>query len=203
MANAYAHKIQELEGERRIEKRKAKRAAERRSKALRDRRWQDARDALRVARRHRREARQLLKRIRVLRKARKRASWLARRARHNRKVLGRTGLMWLNGRAVPRWIYDDLMKAKARGWWGIVVSGVRTTKLSISLCWAMCGAPFCRGRCAGASSNHNADPPYAYPDGAVDVTDYFKLDEICDKYDDMRIQNNLPADRVHFSASGR
>lgn len=201
MADTYTRKIRELEAQRRKNLRQAKRARQRRRKALRQRRWKDARRSLGTARRNNREAQDNLKRIRTLRKARSRANRLARIARHNRRVIGKTGLMWMNGRAVPRWIYDELQKAKGYGWRGYVVSGVRTSAYSRSLCFAMCGAPKCPGRCAGVDSNHNADPPYAYPDGAVDVTDFRTLFNICERHD-LRIKNRLPNDRVHFSARG-
>lgn len=201
MADSYTKKIRELEAGRRKDLRQAKRAMSRRRKALRQGRWKDARSSLKTARRNRKEAQDKLKRIRTLRKARSRANRLARIARHNRRVIGKKGLMWMNGKAVPRWIYDELMKAKKYGWRGYVVSGVRTSAYSEQLCYGICGRPKCPGLCAGRASNHNADPPYEYPDGAVDVTDYYTLDRIS-KQHGLRIKNRLPRDRVHFSSSG-
>src|SRR5262245_25274815 len=137
----YTKAIKELEAGRRKDQRQAKRASQRRRKALRNRRWADARTALRTARKNRREARHKRRRIHTLRGARKRANRLARIARHNRRVFGKSGLTWVNGRAVPNWIAGELTRARAYGWRGYVVSGVRTSAYSERLCFAMCGAP--------------------------------------------------------------
>jgi hypothetical protein len=200
MSDTYTKRIKELEAERRKDLRQAKRASERRRKALRARKWKDARRSLKTARRNRREAQDKRQRISTLRSARKRANRLARIARHNRKVIGKQGLVWVNGKQVPTWIAEELKKARAYGWQGYVVSGYRTPAYSESLCYAMCGRPKCPGMCAGRSSNHSQG--FVFPHGAVDVTDYYRLQSISQKHG-LRIHNALPRDRVHFSNSGQ
>jgi hypothetical protein len=79
-----------------------------------------------------------------------------------------------------------------------VTSGYRTPEYSTSLCIAMCGAPSCPGRCAGASSNHSGK---VYPAGAVDVTDYTRFGQIQPQIGSP-LRNDLPIDPVHYSVSG-
>lgn len=158
------------------------------------------RRSLRIAKRAR------IRRAKIVsRRHRRRARWLLRKIRHRRKVLSlskkrRAGLVWYDGKQVAAWVADELDKAKRYGWRGYVVSGYRTPAYSEHLCYAMCGAPRCPGRCAGRSSNHSQG--YFFPRGAVDVTDYARLQDICQKYH-LRIHNALPRDRVHFSNSGQ
>lgn len=115
-------------------------------------------------------------------------------------------VMVIDGREVAGWIGDIVLKVRAAGRWvGVIVSGRRTPEYSRSLCRAMCGADFCPGRCAGTSSNHACPPTFtcAYPEGAVDVSDYvtFKNELIRLGLWD-KLKNDLPIDPVHFSASG-
>lgn len=135
----------------------------------------------------------------VKRRYRRRANRLTRKIRHQRKVRRRPGLVWYDGKQVASWIADDLDKARAHGWHGVVVSGYRTPAYSESLCYRMCGRPSCPGTCAGRSSNHSQG--YIFPNGAVDVTDYYRLAEVAAQLG-LRIKNRLPRDRVHFSNSG-
>lgn len=106
-----------------------------------------------------------------------------------------------NGIAIAAWMKPWLEKSQAHGWTGYVTSGVRTPAHSVELCYAMCGASSCPGRCAGASSNHNCTAGCPYPTGAVDVTDYYNFERI--QYEiGSPLRNHLPADPVHFSVSG-
>ena len=96
-----------------------------------------------------------------------------------------------------------LEKSRKAGWGGTVVSGVRTPEYSEQLCYAMCGAPSCAGRCAGRASNHNMEPGQGYPAGALDVSDYAAFEAI-QKRIGSPLKNELDArDPVHFSVSGR
>jgi hypothetical protein len=104
------------------------------------------------------------------------------------------------GRKVCGWITEEIDKVWAAGWRGVVVSGVRTPAESIGLCEAMCGAPSCAGRCAGATSNHNATTCEKYQ-GAIDVTDYYNFAYYARKAGSV-LKNDLPIDRVHFSYTG-
>lgn len=103
-------------------------------------------------------------------------------------------------RPVCGWFVPILDQAREKGWRGIVVSGVRTPSESVGLCRAMCGSDSCPGRCAGASSNHNATT-CARPQGAIDVSDYYNFAAIMRQMGEP-LKNRLPIDRVHFSASG-
>jgi hypothetical protein len=110
-----------------------------------------------------------------------------------------SGVGTFQGKQVANWIIPWLVKSQQAGWRGYVVSGYRSPSYSTSLCYAMCGAPSCPGRCAGANSNHSGS---SYPGGAVDVTDYYNFASI-----QRRIGSPLrnligSSDLVHFSASG-
>jgi len=103
-------------------------------------------------------------------------------------------------RQVCGWLIPILDEARSRGWRGVVVSGVRTPAYSISLCYRICNRPSCSGTCAGASSNHNATT-CAKPQGALDLSDYYTFASIMRQMGNP-IYNDLPNDRVHFSATG-
>lgn len=92
-----------------------------------------------------------------------------------------------------------LQKIRDAGWHGVVVSGARTAEHSEELCFAMCNQPSCPGTCAGRSSNHVVDS--GYDDGAVDVSEYTRFGE-CARRVGAPLQNDLPADPVHYSPSG-
>lgn len=189
-------KIKELERQRKKNLREAKRASQRRRKALRERRWEDARSALEVARRNRREAQDCRKRMRVLRRARSKANRLARIARHRRKVLGSSGVSWYQGKQVRSVLIPHLNWARAHGWRGYVTSGYRSPAYSEQLCRSMCGAPRCPGRCAGTSSNHVRT--------AIDVSDYYTFGRLMKSCPHQpKIFNGLGSrDPVHFSPNG-
>lgn len=98
------------------------------------------------------------------------------------------------------WMVEWLDKAWAHGWRGYIVSGVRTPQESTSACYHICGHPTCPGRCAGIYSNHNSTT-CAYPEGAIDVTDFYNLAAIFRQIG-APLCNALPLDRVHFSHTG-
>lgn len=107
------------------------------------------------------------------------------------------------GRAIPNWMIPWLDRSYAAGWRGVVNSGVRTPEYSESLCYQICGAPSCPGRCAGRSSNHNMVASQGYPYGAVDLSDYYNFGAIQPRIGSP-LRNALGAqDPVHFSVSGR
>lgn len=110
------------------------------------------------------------------------------------------GFQTFDGLPVCGWMRPWIQKIRDRGWDGVVVSGVRTPAHSIELCEAMCGAPSCPGRCAGATSNHNATT-CAFPQGALDVSDYVEFGYIARQVG-APFHNALPYDPVHFSNSG-
>ena len=93
--------------------------------------------------------------------------------------------------------------ARKNGWQGRLNSGWRDPAYSESLCYRMCGAPQCPGRCGGRSSNHAGKTTSQF---AVDVSDYVKFGQLMARKDapSPRIFNALGAqDPVHFSPSGR
>lgn len=93
-----------------------------------------------------------------------------------------------------------LAKMHEWGWEGYVVSGYRTPEYSEQLCYQMCGAPSCPGRCAGRSSNHSQIGPPMW--GAIDVSDYANFARIAAEHN-CPFRNQLgAADPVHFSYSG-
>lgn len=109
------------------------------------------------------------------------------------------GLVLLDGKWCAAWIAADVLKVRAAGrWHGVVVSGHRDPIYSEHLCFQMCGAPTCRGRCAGRRTNHVG---IEEPAGAVDVTDYIVFGQECYRLG-LNLRNNLPSDRAHFSRTG-
>lgn len=111
------------------------------------------------------------------------------------------GITVIDGKQVANWIAKYVLEARKRGLWhGYVVSGYRSPEYSTSLCEAMCGAPTCPGRCAGATSNHSG---LRYPRGAVDV-DLAHRDEFARAMVTLGapLKNALPNDPNHFSAYG-
>lgn len=115
------------------------------------------------------------------------------------------GTRQYDGRTVAAYFVPVLNWARYTGhnglkWHGVVVSGYRTPAYSEHLCYVMCGAPTCAGRCAGRNTNHAWTEP---PRGAIDVSDYQRfgfLMQFCPIKP--HIFNDLPIDRVHFSPTG-
>jgi hypothetical protein len=110
------------------------------------------------------------------------------------------GLATFDGRTVAAWIKPWLDKSRAAGWTGTVTSGYRTPEYSEYLCYQICGAASCPGRCAGRTSNHAGK---VYPAGAVDVSDYVRFGQIQYRIGSP-LRNALPTtDPIHYSYSGR
>lgn len=98
------------------------------------------------------------------------------------------------------WLIPYLQWARDRGWRGVLNSGWRDPVKSEGICMDMCGAPSCPGRCAGRLSNHSGS---VKPKGAVDVSEYTHFAQLMASCPySPRIFNDLPNDRVHFSATG-
>lgn len=93
---------------------------------------------------------------------------------------------------------------KSGVWKGHLNSGWRDPEYSEHLCYVMCNAPSCPGKCAGKSSNHVG---ITHDRFAVDVTDYVNFGKVMalpNAPHNPRIFNALGAqDPVHFSPSGR
>lgn len=120
------------------------------------------------------------------------------------KAFFTTGVTYFDGKPVAKWMVPYLKYARAHGWTGRLNSGWRDPKYSQQLCYAMCGAPYCAGKCAGLSSNHVGS---ANPKGAIDVSDYTRFGQIMATMPlpsgAPRLHNSLGSrDPVHFSASG-
>lgn len=108
------------------------------------------------------------------------------------------GIVTFDGKQVVEWIAHDLFEIRKAGWTGYLVSGYRTPEYSTSLCVAMCGAPSCPGRCAGATSNHAKSGDGG---GACDLSDYVNAERLFHETGS-RLWNDLPVDLVHFSSTG-
>jgi hypothetical protein len=123
-----------------------------------------------------------------------------RRIHDNSDDVSGSGLIvTLDGKPCPSWIAKNIVAQRSSGRWdGVLVSGYRTPAYSQQLCYDICGAPSCPGRCAGLSSNHTCRPSFTCRDGegAVDVSYYWQIAEGNGLY------NNLAGDLVHFSRSG-
>jgi hypothetical protein len=120
------------------------------------------------------------------------------------EAIGGTGeIVTFDGKPVS---YDwaiILKRCRATGLWGgSLTSGYRSPGYSTGLCYAMCGAPSCPGRCAGASSNHSKA---SIPAGAaVDVSDPYGFRRALIKIGRGDLHNALgAADPWHFSITGR
>lgn len=117
------------------------------------------------------------------------------------------GIVSFDGEQLPAWIAQINQEARDAGdWHGTCFSGVRSPAYSEHLCFIMCGAPTCPGRCGGRYSNH-ACPPSGKGvkyEGAEDVTDPAGLDSFCRKHNKPLIGNGrvLPSDTPHFSHAG-
>lgn len=113
-----------------------------------------------------------------------------------------SGVTRYDGVPVAKWLVPYLAYARRNGWKGHLNSGWRSPAYSESLCYRMCGAPTCAGRCAGKGSNHAGSDK---PRGAVDVSDYARFGAIMVRAPlSPHIFNALGwRDPVHYSASGR
>jgi hypothetical protein len=106
-----------------------------------------------------------------------------------------------DGRPVSSEFVPYLKWARDHGWDGWLVSGWRSPEYSASLCYSMCGAPSCAGRCAGRRSRHSQ---IALADGAIDVAHYREFADLMRRCPlRPQLRNVLGArDPVHFSVSG-
>ena len=84
---------------------------------------------------------------------------------------------------------------------GTLNSGWRDPAHSERLCFDICGAPRCPGRCAGRSSNHSG---HIKPAGSIDVSNPAQFGELMQKCPyEPRLINRLGAkDPWHYSVSG-
>jgi hypothetical protein len=119
----------------------------------------------------------------------------------------------VSGESVPAWVVGKapgpdgktknwLKIIREHGWHGGINSGARTEAHSIELCFQICGAPSCPGLCAGATSNHvikGKNGPGNW--GALDVSEYEVFGRVCHEVG-CPLQNDLPADPVHYSPDG-
>jgi len=110
------------------------------------------------------------------------------------------GVGSFDNKPCANWMIPYLSFAREHGWVGKLQSGFRDPAFSESLCQKMCGAPTCPGRCAGRSSNHSGS---VKPHGAIDVSDFDRFGQLMAKCPlSPRLFNDLPIDRVHYSATG-
>lgn len=139
--------------------------------------------------------------------AKKKRRWLERH-HDSGEVPSGTDFVTFDGHPVPRWIVEEALAPARRSgvWTGTVISGYRTPEYSEQLCYGICGAPSCPGKCAGRSSNHCCPPSYrGVPyEGAVDVTQPASLQRWTRAHNNPIRGNGeaLPQDLVHFSRSG-
>lgn len=137
-------------------------------------------------------------------RAKRRAKHFARMRHELNHPPTHEGVVTFDGHPCAGWIADCLQKARDHGWGGVLVSGFRTPEYSESLCFAMCGAPSCPGRCAGRATNHACPSSYTCKkyEGAADVSDYIRFGQVCRELG-LPLQNALPStDPVHYSNSG-
>ena len=111
---------------------------------------------------------------------------------------GSSRIVTMDGKPVVEDIAYWLSKARQNGWNGSLVSGYRSPAYSQQLCYGICGAPSCPGRCAGTSSNHTKT---GYPGPAADVSDYYTCERVLAQIGAPYF-NSLPIDPVHMSRSG-
>jgi peptidoglycan hydrolase-like protein with peptidoglycan-binding domain len=130
----------------------------------------------------------------------------ARRRRKQRKAAKlsrapRSGVDRFDGEPVAAWMKPYLVWAREHGWQGTLNSGWRDPAHSERLCYDICGAPRCPGRCAGRSSNHSGS---VKPAGSIDVSDPATFGALMKKCPyNPPIFNALGAkDPWHFSATG-
>ncbi|MGH3115245.1 MAG: hypothetical protein ACRDOP_17430 [Gaiellaceae bacterium] len=112
------------------------------------------------------------------------------------------GATQFDGRPVANWMKPYLEFARKNGWQGELTSGFRDPAHSEHICFIQCGAPSCKGTCAGRKSNHSGNKK---PKGAIDVTQHKHFGELMKRCPlEPRIFNALgAADPEHFSATGR
>jgi peptidoglycan hydrolase-like protein with peptidoglycan-binding domain len=130
----------------------------------------------------------------------------ARRRRKQRKAAKlsrapRAGVDSFDGEPVAAWMKPYLVWARENGWKGTLNSGWRDPAHSERLCFDICNAPKCPGRCAGRSSNHVGN---VKPAGSIDVSDPAKFGELMRRCPyEPKLKNVLGAkDPWHYSVTG-
>ena len=114
-----------------------------------------------------------------------------------------SGTRVIDGHQVAGWIAPVVLWARDHGWPGQVTSGYRSDSAQRDACIHVCGNPNgCPGTCAPpGQSNHRGTK---YPLGAVDVSYPAEFARAIASYPGgPPVKNDLPSDRVHFSASGK
>lgn len=96
----------------------------------------------------------------------------------------------------------EILRIRRFGRWkGRLLSGWRSIAHSIELCFGICGASSCPGRCAGAGTRHVEKSGDGSNRGAGDLTDYITFREECARHGSF-LENHLPLDLPHFSDAG-
>lgn len=113
-----------------------------------------------------------------------------------------SGVTTFDGIPVASWIAYWLRLSREAGWDGYVISGFRSPEYSEQLCYSICGAPSCPGRCAGRASKHSG---HVFPDGAVDIDPaHVEQFEAIQRKIGSPLHNAIgPSDPNHMSHSGR
>ena len=153
---------------------------------------------------------ELLQRLRHPRSVRhSSARMLARAGRRRRKQrkaaklsrAPRSGVDRFDGEPVAAWMKPYLEWARENGWKGTLNSGWRDPEHSERLCFDICGAAKCPGRCAGRGSNHVGKDK---PAGSIDVSDPATFGALMRKCPyEPKLCNRLGAkDPWHYSVSG-
>ena len=134
---------------------------------------------------------------------------LARASRRRRKqrkaaklsLRSRPGVDSFDGEPVAAWMKPYLVWARDHGWTGTLNSGWRDPVHSERLCFDICGAPRCPGRCAGRSSNHSGN---VKPAGSIDVSNPAQFGALMQKcpYEPKLINRLGAKDPWHYSVSG-
>lgn len=162
-----------------------------------------------IVRRHREAAQTCLHDIRALRSEAHVKSRLIRWLRHNRKVIGKNGLTWVDGHQVATWVAKILLEARADGVHFTVTSGIRTLATAQYL-WNNAGRLGLIHYVSVAypcSSNHCG---YVYPKGAADCSPPWSLiawlrrKHAQGKHTELKSYHDVVGSRddVHFSHTG-
>jgi Putative peptidoglycan binding domain len=113
----------------------------------------------------------------------------------------RPGVDTFDGEPVAAWMKPYLVWARDHGWTGTLNSGWRDPAHSERLCFDICGAPRCPGRCAGRTSNHSG---HVKPAGSIDVSNPAQFGELMKKcpYNPPLINRLGAKDPWHYSVTG-